>query len=607
MNNGLKISLYGLMISGGVFLYGEESEVVSLGSQDVPVYQVAHQESSTGLTTPVTEMRFQPQLDLQSRNYIEGQSDIIIRGGTFENTGLSVGGVSLKDPQTGHYLGELPIAPDFLGPLHIHTGVDNALNGFNSTAGSVSWDWKRIETEGNARLIRGQYRYRSAAVYQGLVLQETETMRWGIDGGVGFSRGDGTRAWGDHRMDRYNARTQLVTVEAQTDLFYGYQSKFFGWPNLYTPFNRNETDNLQTTLVMLTHRRWEGLIKEVTLFYRELRDEYQFDRFQPSKAYQHETEVYGASVRLGREIGAWYWESVHGMNVDSINSTSMGKSGREYFKNALLIGRLWQGEGEQQYRTEVGVNWEASSNDYGKVYPLLRARWYPHGEAGPQGYAEFSGTSQLADYTALNSSPTAGLFRGNPNLQRERSINVETGWIQPTSLGEVRGALFYRRDRGLVDWTFSNATPNARSANPVDIDVWGLELFWVGRWERVQWSAGYTYLRKFSDYHASGIDGSFYALNYPRHRFTISARVDLGHDVALNLDQQFRWQSYNPLRVEGGRSSWYGLASLSWQVPWVEGLELEAGIDNLWNTQFQEIPQVPYSSRQYFVSVRYSW
>ncbi len=433
-------------------------------------------------------------------------------------------------------------------------------------------------------------------------------MRLGIDGGVGFSRGDGTRAWGGHSMDRYNGRIQVATIESQTDLFYGYQSKFFGWPNLYTPFNRNETENLQNTLITLSHRRMVGIVREVSLFYRELRDEYQFDRFNPNKAYQHETESYGGTLNLGQgEDPGWYWESVHGVNADSIRSTSMGKDSRWYFKNALLAGRLWSGNEDHLYRTELGVNWEASSRDSGRVYPLLRLRWYPHGEAGPQGYVEFSGTSQLADYTALRSSPTAGLFRGNPNLSRERSTNLETGWIQPTSLGELRGSLFYRRDRGLVDWTFSSAAPNARSANPVDVDVYGVELFWVGKWERIQWSAGYTFLRKFSDYHAAGVTGSFYALNYPRHRFTISTRVDLGYDLTLKLDQQYRWQSENPLRVEGGRSSWYGLASLAWAVPQLDGLEVEVGIDNLWNTRFQEIPQVPYSSRQYFVSVRYAW
>ena len=45
----------------------------------------------------------------------EAQSDVTIRGDTFENTGLQVGALSIFDPQTGHYLMELPVAPAMLG------------------------------------------------------------------------------------------------------------------------------------------------------------------------------------------------------------------------------------------------------------------------------------------------------------------------------------------------------------------------------------------------------------------------------------------------------------------------------------------------------------
>lgn len=581
-------------------------DILPLSGQELHGYKVAHNESVGGLTTAITGLRFRPQVDLQVRNYVEGQADIVLRGSTFENTGVKVGGAPLFDPQTGHFLAEIPIALDLLESPDIYTGANNALHGFNSSTGTLVWNWKPIQDGGNFRLSRGQYRYRSAQLYQGVVLEENDNMRWAVDGAIGGSRGDGTRAWGEHRMDRVNLRTQLVTDEAQTDLFYGYQSKFYAWPNLYTPFNSNESDNVQTTLVALNHRRWEGVIKEVSLFYRLNRDEYQFNRFNPNKNFQHETEAGGITANLGEDYGNWYWESVHGILADNIRSASMGKSSREYFKNAVLVGKAWR-EGESLIRTEAGLNWEASSREYGKVYPLLRLRWNPNGEQGAEGYIEFSGTSQVPGYTALNSAPDAGLFRGNPNLGRERSRNTEIGWIQPLDQSELRAALFLRQDRGLVDWTFSQSSPNARQANAVDIDTWGLELFWTGQWERLQWSTGYTFMRKFSDYGTSSVDSSFYALNYPLHRFTLSTELDVGGGVAVKYDQQYRWQSENLLRRAGGRSGWYGVASVAWLVPWVENLELEAGVNNLWNSRFQDVPQVPFSSRTYFVSASYSW
>ena len=57
------------------------------------------------------------------------------------------------------------------------------------------------------------------------------------------SESDGSIALGDSRFDRINGRIQLAGTSSQTDFFAGYQKKFFGWPNLYTPFNSPAWEN----------------------------------------------------------------------------------------------------------------------------------------------------------------------------------------------------------------------------------------------------------------------------------------------------------------------------------------------------------------------------
>ncbi len=42
-------------------------------------------------------------------------------------------------------------------------------------------------------------------------------------------------------------------------------------------------------------------------------------------------------------------------------------------------------------------------------------------------YAQYAESTQVPTYTALNSAPSSGLFRGNPNLGRETSRNLEFG------------------------------------------------------------------------------------------------------------------------------------------------------------------------------------
>ncbi|MGA2446888.1 MAG: TonB-dependent receptor, partial [Opitutaceae bacterium] len=69
--------------------------------------RVALQEPTDAFAMPVTALRYEPLADVQARNLAEGQADIAIRGGIFENTGFRIGGAALYDPQTGHYAAEI--------------------------------------------------------------------------------------------------------------------------------------------------------------------------------------------------------------------------------------------------------------------------------------------------------------------------------------------------------------------------------------------------------------------------------------------------------------------------------------------------------------------
>src|SRR3954463_3248084 len=80
---------------------------------EVTVYspRVANQSPVGTFAMPVSALRFEPRVDIQSRNLAEGQADITLRGGIFESTSFQLGALTVADPQTGHYFAELPVAP----------------------------------------------------------------------------------------------------------------------------------------------------------------------------------------------------------------------------------------------------------------------------------------------------------------------------------------------------------------------------------------------------------------------------------------------------------------------------------------------------------------
>ena len=92
---------------------GEESRV--LAPITVTARRVANLQPAGSYASMATELRFDPQINLQARGLPEGRSDITVRGGLFENTGFRLGAVTVTDPQTGHYAVEIP----YLSLIHI--------------------------------------------------------------------------------------------------------------------------------------------------------------------------------------------------------------------------------------------------------------------------------------------------------------------------------------------------------------------------------------------------------------------------------------------------------------------------------------------------------
>ena len=108
--NKLSSALRALLLLGPAALHAG-SPATQLDPLTVASPRVANQAPGGTFAMPVSVLRYEPRVDLQARNLVEGQADLTLRGGTFESTGWALGAVSLGDPQTGHYLAELPVAP----------------------------------------------------------------------------------------------------------------------------------------------------------------------------------------------------------------------------------------------------------------------------------------------------------------------------------------------------------------------------------------------------------------------------------------------------------------------------------------------------------------
>jgi hypothetical protein len=125
------------------------------------------------------------------------------------------------------------------------------------------------------------------------------------------------------------------------------------------------------------------------------------------------------------------------------------------------------------------------------------------------------------------------------------------------------------------------------------------------QWKAVDLVLGYTWMDKDADYLGAEVDASFYALNYARHRFTAAVIWRMTRGFELRSDNEFRLQEPNALRSSGGDSAVLSSLSLHYVPEGLSDLRLAVAVDNLWNSEFQEVPAVPAAPRQWSGSV--SW
>ncbi len=566
--------------------------------------------------SPVSNLEYDPRVDVQSRNMAEAQADISIRGGIFENTGFSVGSATLFDPQTGHYVAELPIAPHTLQGPYILTGADNALYGFNSSVGTIDFNWKPVQSAGSISLGAGSNDFNMQSIHAGLRQPLNGNSNWqlGFEGEVSRSASEGSIDNGDHDFKRASGRIQLAGKQSQTDLFFGIQEKFFGWPNMYTPFNVNETEDLQTKLFVLNHQQSYATDSsfEISAYYRRHNDHYVFSRENPESFQSfHETQVSSLAISGHHSYNdSFALNYATQLTADSIKSSSLENNftTRSYIKASILPEYRTQLAQNEQLRIRLGAALDDTNRDDNQVSLLGDMSWHTLNSDGSAKtlYLSYAEATQVAGYTAIGGSDSGGLFRSNYSLERETTQNLELGLILDSYNWRMNSAVFYRQDNNLTDWTYRFDSTSARTANPVDIETSGLELLATRYFDNAEMVASYTFLKKSEDYGSADIDASFYALNYPNHRITLGAIWRFTDNLEVKLDNEWRKQEDNQLR-NGGDSALFTHLTLTLTPAEIAGLIIALSADNLWDESFEEVPGTPGRGEQYSLSATYHW
>ncbi len=547
--------------------------------------------------SPQELLRQDSSVFLEQRGAGDGQADLILRGGTFEQALVLLNGFRIDDSQTAHHDLDLPIPLDAMESIEVLHGAGSTLHGADALSGIVDF----LTAAPSAASLRLRSGYGSFGSNEESLLGTLARKRWSSRLTAERNFSTGFMADRDYRNEDASSESWVSSRLGVSDLLFAASDRSFGANQFYGPYN-----SWERTKGWFAAGRQELGSRTVAAFgYRRHTDEFVLLRDNPS-VYEnnHIDGSWQASLRHTLPI-ATSSVLLFGLESDgdSIHSNNLGNHaenrGAGYVDLDLMPAKSrWNlSAGAREELLSGGLQSVLSPHLAGslRLTDTLKLR-----ASGGYGY-------RIATYTdRYYSDPVT---HGNSDLKPESAWSGEAGadWALSSRV-MVSATGFYSRQHDAIDYLryvtgTSSPSPVLPSSCPVDIwcavNLSGLRFAgveasatWIpakGQKVQVAWTQLFG-----AQPPLNGLE-SEYALNYPVVNLHATWTASLGHalvvtnSVAVAKPYQ---QPGNPPWNTTAYPVWSAaLAQTSWKLrPYLR-------LDNLSNTGYQEIRGVAMPGR----------
>ncbi len=541
-----------------------------------------------------------PEVVISQRQQYGVQSDLVIRGSTFEQVQVLLDGFDVSDPQTGHHNLNLPIGLGDVERIEVLPGHGSSLYGANAFGGVVNVVSRTPSSErgGEVELTGGEYESRGGrvALQSGTTRTPVGDMRVRL-GAEAFET-DGQHPGTDAKVHSLSLRADADGGLGHLDILAGLSRREFGALDFYAPYPSFEQTDAMFGAVRLVKSVSDRVLIEPRVSFRRHEDHFELFRDDPS-IYTNDHVSRRTSMELRTSIdagdGLFFVLGAEGMNEDlestgirggqtgpalgdhqrSRSSGAVEAAGRHQHVDWSLGGRVdnWKVEGTHG-AASAAVAWRLSS--------VMTLR----GSAGS--------VYRIPSFTEL--------YYEDPANIADPTLSPETGWTWDAALEARQGpwtlvsSVFARYENDLIDWVKPTSEQEEpwRTRNIADGETRGWSMA-----AKIETPRGHHLGLNISGVSKStslptGWTGK-YTLLVPRRQ--IAADVSLALPFQVRLTPQVRYRD-NP-----GQDS-YTLADLrtSWEhTSWRWRLD----VTNVFDKSYEEVPGVPMPGR--LVSSSLSW
>lgn len=524
------------------------------------------------------------------------QSDLTVRGSSFEQVQVLLDGLDLSDPQSGHHLMNLPLGQHDIARLEVLPGHGSALYGSGAFGGTVNVIPRRPAGRNGGELGvlgggQGTFSGWGSLDLGGSSTAFRASAEMFRTDGYTIVRDDGTELAGanDAEVASGTLGFTQATGSGEASVFAGYADREFGATGFYAP-----VASWERTRTLFTAARWntrvaDGLTLEPRVFFRRHTDHFVLYRDDPDRyTNDHVTRKVAGELRgiasltegLDLAVGAEaVYEDIDSQGVrGGVSGPALGDHLRRRVSFSAELDRRgdrlgWQLGGRVDKQTALDAHLSGTAAASWK----LEETWTARGSVG--------NVYRVPTFTDLYYEDPYS--RGDPNLRPETGWTWDVGVERDLEAWRWRATWFTRHEDDLIDWVLTDNGVTWQATNIAEGKVTGLETT-VG-WRHGRGHAldlGWALTEKETTLPAG--NEARYALLAPRNQLTAAGTAAL--PLALSATVTGRYLSRT-----GGPDDFRHAFVLDARLDWRHAAGWHATLTgtNLLDRRYMEVPGVP--------------
>ncbi|MFC2097629.1 TonB-dependent receptor plug domain-containing protein [Bacteroidota bacterium] len=550
-------------------------------------------------------------VDIRQRGNFGTQADLSIRGGSFDQVLVLLNGVSISDPQTGHFNLDVPVDIESIERIEILRGPGSRVFGTNAFSGAINI----ITTNGEQNKLSSSVMFGQHGLYKANISTSRKFGNYNNQFSISRGGSDGYIDNTDFKNLNLFYQGKLNVKKSEFDFQAGHTNKEFGANSYYTPEYPNQFEATKTSFGSIKFTTGDNVRISPLIYWRRHQDRFELFRDNPASWYKghnyHLTNVAGAnlnvvvSTKIGKtSVGIDFRNENIKSNIlgedldeaikvpgeaDGIFYKGYNRRNLSFYLEHYLLIKKWAFSGGFM------TNRNSDLGDDVSLFPGIDISYELVSDL--KLYSTANKSLRLPTFTDLYYSGPTNI--GNPNLKPEEATSIEAGLRFNKLFLDANISVFKRYGTNMIDWVKENEEDKWQCQNLTSINASGIEMnakLLPGAYYKkdllinsVSFSYSYTEMNKTSTNLISK-----YVLDYLRHKISIGLNHDLLFKIGVDWKITYQNRAGGYINYSDGiygeevpyKSFW--LCDMKIFYP-LKKINIYCEVSNLLNVKYQDI------------------